>query len=135
MAISFLLLNVLVSNFHYQANYNIFFGQEACDVQNRCKTEEVSLPFIDAGDWQITGQSSAEKFHHTLRTSRLRPASVTITGSNWAEADLLKLLTAVSTTSCNVHLKPDDAFEKSQDTTSHWIANVISENHKFVYLM
>ena len=91
---------------------------------------EIPLPWVENGDWQIKNKSSAEQFSRTLRTSSRRPASVTITGSNWVEADLLKLLTSVSTTSCKVHLKPDDAFEKSQDITSHWIANVISPRQK-----
>ena len=76
-------------------------------------------------------KSSAEQFHHTLRTGSRRPASVTITGSNWEEADLLKLLADVSTISCNVLLKPDDSFEKSQETTCHWITNVITGKHRY----
>ena len=76
-------------------------------------------------------KSSAEQFHHTLRTSDLRPRSVTITGSNWKEEDLLNLMTDVSTIFlCNVDFILDDAFEKIQENTYHRITNVLTGKEK-----
>ena len=103
---------------------------KACDDQTTRMVEEDTLPCAEKGNWQIMDKSSADQFYHTLRTSSIRPASVTITGSNWEEADLLKLLAEVATVRCKVNLKQDDVFKKSLETSHQWITSVVSGNHK-----
>ena len=93
-------------------------------------SEEIPLPWVENGDWRIMDKSSAEQFRRTVRTSSRRPACVTITGSNWEEADLLNLLTCVSNRSCKVNLKLYDPFEELQETTSQLIAKVCSGKPK-----
>ena len=75
----------------------------------------------DGGDWHVVEQSSLETFHHTITTSSKRPKSITISGSNWNDLDLLEFLTRLSFIHCNVHLRLTDALEKSPETTSNWI--------------
>ena len=107
-----------------------FFLQESCDNQKPNIKNQDLFPWVEQGEWKITDKSSAEQFRHTLRTSSRRPASVTITGSNWENDDLLNLLSKVATLSCKVFIKPDDVFKTSQETTHEWIIRVISGKHK-----
>ena len=111
---------------------NLFVPQEACDDENTRKIAKVLLPWVECGNWQIPDQSSADQLHHKLRTSSFRPASVTITGSNWEEADLLKLFTDISTINhkCKIKLNFDDAFEKSPETTFDMISYALANNQQ-----
>ena len=107
---------------------NLFVPQEVSDDQDTRKITKVSLPWVEQGDWKIPDKSSAEKFHCKLRRSSRRPACVTITGSNWEEADLCKLFKDVSTISCPVNLNFDDAFENSPETTFELISYALANN-------
>ena len=77
------MFNVLVSNYFPHGSLdNPLLCRDACDDQNISEPTEVALPLEENGHWQILDKSSAEQFHHTLKTGSLRPASVTITGSH-----------------------------------------------------
>lgn len=95
---------------------------------------KVSLSWKENGDWKIANRTSAEQFHHKIRTTGVRPASVTIRASHWEEADLLKLLTDISKIDCQVYLKPDDAFVEFDETTYHLVSSFLTGKQRWVWL-
>ena len=84
------------------------------------------MSWEDNGTWLIDDNSSAEKLMDTLTNSHLRPAIVTITGSQWQEQQLIQCIKIVSSLRCDVYLILDNAFEKTTEATNQWLYILIS---------
>ena len=104
--------------------------QDAQDTNVDIKPDMAETGWCEGGHWEVMDKSSLEKFYHAIINSSRRPKCITISGCDWNEPDLLKLLTRLSIVHCEVHLKLDDAFEQSVTTTSNWTRILLNTEAK-----
>lgn len=92
--------------------------------------KEDDTNWLKNGKWRVVDNSTAERFCHTITTRSIRPTILIISGSNWNDGELLHFITQVSKVHCDVCFALEDAYQKSEETTTALLAVLISERAK-----
>ena len=86
----------------------------------------------NGGTWSISGSAESAVAIHTLDSTSNRPEELVITGSEWNEILLLRVLSRISSVNCRIRLKPSDSFFISKETTKQRVEALMSGKKRFI---